>query len=545
MKRVKRYFTAVGLLFAAAPLSACGVGGNGGRAVANCSVFAASYGEVATIENPTYYSSLVDNERADHLGVVVCPYYSLTVGGVQVPVYTTRCAKNLHSFAYVNIQKTDAGKEFDVEVVLTTLEHSTALLKKKPSVTVLPEKRGVSAEIEGNQIKAHLSDFGSFTFTFNKKSEEALTLYLAEKEDLQVPDGWNTVEISPAKHTMQETTYTQRNMVYIFKKGKHLVDCITIPSESWVYLEDGAYLEAYSDGDGATKPVFTCRGGNNVKLFGHGIVDFSPDRGGETYDFVRKGTFDFHGCNNFMVKGIVSINANTWTLCFTNCENVYVEGVMLFGYRVYSDGIMLSDCRDSLVTKCFVRTGDDAMETKSTFGGEGTRNVTYRDNDCWTDKGIGYGVIWETNADVKDVYFEDCSVGFAQSNWHTRLGALAIQLGDHAYSVSNVHFEDIEIYRCDSEAVINLGLSEKGKRIENIYFKNVHCKTTAGYLFRLYEHDLSTQGARFGDIYLDNVSKNGVTLTEENRNDNSLSMVNYSIGYSGWLESKFVHINIL
>ncbi len=544
MKGMKFAFTAMACVFAAAALSGCG-GGGGKGAVSNCTVSPISYGVTETVDDPDYYSTLVDNDRADHLGVVVCPYYSLTVGGVEVPVYSTRCAKNLHSFAYVDIEKTDAEKDFGVEVVLTTLEHSTVLTKKNPSVTVLPEKRGVAAEIDGGKITAYISSFGSFTFTFNKRSEQALTLYLAQKEELQVPDGWDTVEIEPAKHTMRETTYTKSNTVYIFKQGKHLVDCITIPSESWVYLEDGAYLEAYPDGEGAANPVFTSSGGKNVKLFGHGIVDFSPDRGGEAYDFVRKGTFNFNGIDNFTVKGLISINSNTWTMCFTNCENVYIEGIMLFGYRVYSDGIMLSDCRDSLVTKCFVRTGDDAMETKSTYGGEGTHNVTYRDNDCWTDKGIGYGVIWETNADVSGVYFKNCSVGFAQSNWHTRLGALAIQLGDHAYSVSDVHFEDIEIYRCESEAVINLGLSEKGKRIENIYFRNVHCALTAGYLFRMYEHDLSTQGARFGNIYLDNVSKNGVKLTAENRNDKSLNMTNYAIGYSGWSEEKIVHINTL
>ena len=523
-------------------LPAVSCGGGAKAALVNCGVTAVEFEKPAAVEDPVYYSSLTTDDASEN-GVIVCPYYSLTVGGTTVPVYSTRCAKNLHSFAYVTIEKTDSDKAFEVEIELTALAHCTVLQKKEASVTVLPEKRGVEAKIQGGKIKARLSAFGSFTFTFNKKSEQALTLYRAEKEELQIPEGWNTVMLEPGKHLLEETTFSQSQTVYIFKKGTHLVDSVQIPTESRVHLEDGAYLEAYPDGAGGAKAVFRCVNGKNVTLSGHGIVDFSADRGGETYDFVRKGTFDFQGCENFTVKGIISINANTWTLCFTDCDNVYIEGVLLFGYRVYSDGIMLSDCRDSLVTKCFVRTGDDAMETKSTSGGGFTRNVTYLDNDCWTDKGIGYGVIWETNSDVEEVYFKNCSIGFAQSNWHDRLGALAVQLGDHYKSVRNVHFEDIEIYRSDCKAVINLGLSENGNRIEDIYFKNVHCKTTAGVLFRLYEKDLENSNARFGDIYLDNVSKNGVVLTAENCGNRG--MTEYVIATNGWTAEKFVHINTL
>lgn len=522
------------------PLAACG----GGKKTANCTATPVEFDGIEKVDNPVYYSSLVSNEASDN-GIIVCPYFALTVAGAEVPVYSTRCAKNLHSFAYVNIEKTDKDKGFDAEVVLTALDKSDVLNKKNASVAVLPEKRGVTAEISGKTVKAHLTDYGSFTFTFNKKSEQALTIYLAEKETLKVPEGWDTVELQAEKHTMAETTFKNSETVYVFKRGRHLVDCITIPSDSWVYLEDGAYLEAYPDGDGANSAVFYSRGGKNVKFFGHGIVDFSADAGGENGE-IKKGAFNFYGIENFTVKGVVSINSNTWTWCFTNCENVYIEGVMAFGYRVFSDGIMLSDCRDSLVTKCFVRTGDDGMETKSTSGGAGqTRNVVYRDNDCWTDKGKAYGVIWETNSDVEDVYFKDCSVGFALANWSAKTCALNISLGDNYYSVRNIHFENIEIYRCESESVIGFELCEQGNKIENIYIKNVHCKSTASYLLKLWEHDVANSNARFGDIYLDNVSKNGVKLTPENMDDKNLSMTKFIITTKGWTPEKFIHINTL
>lgn len=338
---------------------------------------------------------------------------------------------------------------------------------------------------------------------------------------------------------MAETTFKNADTVYYFEKGRHLVDSVSIPSDAWVYLEAGAYLEAYADGEGKYSPVFRTNGTQNVKLYGHGAVDFSACMGG---DSIQKGAFDFHGAKNIAVDGILSVNSNTWTLCFTDCENVNVSRSLLFGYRTYSDGIMLSDCRDSLVTKCFVRTGDDAMETKSTSSQGYTDNVTFRDNDCWTDKGLGYGVVWETNHDVKNVTFIDCSVGFAQSDWDERLGALAVQLGDHYNTVKNIRFENIEIYRCYSPAVINCELKQSGKLIDEIYIKDVHCSYAVGYLLRLAEVNLENAAARFGTFYLDNLSKNGVALTQETRDDEY--MLKFVVR-ADWNAEKYVKINTL
>lgn len=151
-------------------------------------------------------------------------------------------------------------------------------------------------------------------------------------------------------------------------------------------------------------------------------------------------------------------------------------------------------------------------------------------------------MIWETNRDVKNVTFIDCSVGLAQADWTDRVGALVIQLGDHFNTVQNIRFENIEIYRCYCPAVINCELKQEGKLIDEVYIRNVHCAFATGYLLRLAEVDLRNP-ARFGTFYLDNVSKNGIVLTEENRNDDY--MMNFIIGTSGWTPERYVFINTL
>ena len=83
-------------------LPAVSCGGGAKAALVNCGVTAVEFEKPAAVEDPVYYSSLTTDDASEN-GVIVCPYYSLTVGGTTVPVYSTRCAKNLHSFAYVTI----------------------------------------------------------------------------------------------------------------------------------------------------------------------------------------------------------------------------------------------------------------------------------------------------------------------------------------------------------------------------------------------------------------------------------------------------------
>ncbi len=510
------------------------------EAAINCAVQSISFEGINNVDSIDKYDSekaigSVSNDGPTENGIIISPYYTLKVAGVDVPVYATRCGHNPHSFAMVNLEKLSDSK-FEALVELTALSADCAILKNKAMAVVLPQKRGVVADLGQGKLTAVINDFGSFTFAFNKKSEQGLTLYVYEKQEFILPDGYNKVELEAVEHSFRDTQFTDKKTVYVFKKGRHTVQSVYIPSNSSVYFEDGAYIEINPDGEGARSSSFLCEnGGENIKLYGHGIVDFSACMGG---DNKIKSAFNFHGAKNITVDGIVSINSNTWTVCFTDCENVLVSRVMVFGYRTYSDGIMLSDCRDSLVKKCFVRTGDDALETKSTSSNGYTYNVTFKDNDCWTDKGIGYGVIWETNHSVENVTFIDCSIGFAQSNWTERLGALSIQLGDRYETVTDVYFKNIEIYRSYCPAVINCELKQKGKMIGDIYFENITCGYSEGYLLRLAEVELENNSAHFGAFYLDNVRMNGELLTDDNKSD----MTKYVIG-SSWSPNKNVKIN--
>lgn len=66
-------------------------------------------------------------------GVIYSPYYTLTVNGEDVPVYATRSANGIHSFAYIDVEVTDKAKEFALNTEVTVLDAGSVLSERQPS----------------------------------------------------------------------------------------------------------------------------------------------------------------------------------------------------------------------------------------------------------------------------------------------------------------------------------------------------------------------------------------------------------------------------
>lgn len=296
----------------------------------------------------------VNNDDPVENGIVSSPWFSLKVNEIEVPVYATRCGLGVHSFAWI-----DAAKSEETPLLEVFLTVQSAY----KSVVVLPESAGVAAELSEKTVRATIEAYGSFSFVFDRKPEGALTLYVAPEEELNVPEDWKIERFSPGRYTREETTFSDSRTAYVFEAGRYEITSISVPSDSVVWFERGAYMEVYADGKGDYYGALRSAGTQNIRIAGRGLFDFSAVQGG---DSKVKGVFSFSRVTNAEFSGVVSINSNNWSLCFTDSENVDISRCMLLGYRTFSDGIMLSDCRNSGAKHCFLRTGDDAVETKST-----------------------------------------------------------------------------------------------------------------------------------------------------------------------------------
>lgn len=550
---MRKFYQAVGMMMAS--LCLCAVSACGGTPPAappsdkvepNCTVEFAQYQHVKEVDDLVAYQGDVATNLPVQNGVIVSPYYTLKLNGTVVPVYATRTANGIHSFAYVDVAVTDAAKPFALAVEIAIGSRSTVLSASKPNVTVLPESTGVTAALTDRTVTATVTKTGSYSFVFNRSHKEALTLFVAEKEDTAALFGdYRVQSIEPDDYSTPDTRnamlFTEGETVYYFKAGRYQVDMIRAPSNSLLYFERGAYLEVMA---GSNR--FAMYGvGENVRIAGRGLIDMSACCGGEEEQPADKSWgLVFDGVKDISFSGMTVINSMTWTLCMNACQDVQIDNCLFFAYRVFADGIMLSDCKNAVVEDNFIRTGDDAFETKSVTASGLTQNVLFQNNAAWTDKAVAYGCIYESVHDTSDVTFKNCSVGFALGVWSNHLGCCVIQLGDRKGCViENITFDNIEIYHSDNAGILNCYIGGSGGRgpgygiIRDIYFRNITVRRNSGAFLNVRTYD--SDNCFIYDLYLDNIVSNGVQLTPENYRKNGY-ITNNAAGYD---LARYVHIN--
>lgn len=433
-------------------------------------------------------------------GMIVSPYVKMKLGGLHVPVYAARAAFSTHSFAYAEVE---GDGEFSIQVELN-------LSQKRNRVVVLPESTGVKANIVGDTtVRAVIEKTGSYTFVFDHNVESAVTLLVRRKEAFAVPEGYACRTIMPGQYTADETNFTEENTVYYFKRGIYYLDCVTLPSHSMAYFEEGTVIRVYG---ATTRSLFRGQpGAHHITVCGRAVIDASA------LESSAQQTFNFCGIDDITVRDITVVNSCSWTVCFTNCHRVHVHDLVLLSYRIFSDGIMLSDCVDSVVEDCFIRTGDDAAECKSTGNGSTrTDNVIFRNIAAWADKGACYGIVFEENYDTQNVTFENCSVGFSLPNWSDHLGCITVYCGNNPKAVDHhIYFRDIEIYctYCASAAFVAF----EGN-IRDIYVDRM----TTRYNYHeapvfLWVRDADK--ASIGDLYLSDITVGTQKLTAVDQHD--------------------------
>lgn len=459
-----------------------------------------------------------NNDMGTKNAVIHSPWHTLKINGTDVPVYTARCGKGSHSFAWVDVA--DHKDDFVLEVTLT-MHRSYAMC------VVLPESKNVKPTLDGKTVKSVITGYGSYTYTFSTDANavatdpvrEPLTIMVTEEEKLKVPAGYDVREIEPGYHEDDALEFTDEEMYYVFKPGLHEISSINVPANSVLWLERGAYLKCtdrITNGYQNTVTAIHMQDCENPQVRGRGLLDMGEVKGG---DNKFKHVVNATRCVKPVVEGLTIINSNTWTMCFYNCDEGLMERNLLLSYRTYSDGLMMSECRDTVGRYNFVRTGDDAIEYKGTgwCGMALGSDCVYEYNDCWTDKGSGYCLTWESACDMTNMVFRNNAVGFAQPVWNNGNNALDCRLGTDADTRwGDVVFKDIEIYHCISPNVIITQMAGKGAILDNILFENitVHSTELAVYAF-------SMTGGSWGsitNIKIKNYNFCGRLITEADKN---------------------------
>ena len=112
--------------------------------------------------------------------------------------------------------------------------------------------------------------------------------------------------------------------VRCFAPGEHHVDELVLHSGETLYLAEGAVLHAH----------LVAVGERNVTVCGRGILDIDGA-------YSRKGRRMTHlyDCDGLTFRDITMTGSYGWSLVFTGCRNVTVEGVNILTWHCTGDGI--------------------------------------------------------------------------------------------------------------------------------------------------------------------------------------------------------------
>lgn len=423
--------------------------------------------------------------------LAISPDYTMTVNGVNVPVYCTpvyvatgNCGA-LQSFAMIDVS--DNNLNLSVTIKANGFTFSKAVVQ--------PATLGVTPSTSGQTITSTIRDYGNYTYLVcdsngNASQQHALVLAVRTYVD-------EDAEIAAYK-----TKYGAENVI-VYDAGTHMVDYVHIKnSNSVVYLRRGSLLvmkhsmNIDSDSDDQSKsetgaassngwgmkryPVMTVNNKNNIQIVGRGTID-----GGQLDWHERRGIMASN-CDGFTIDGINIVNFPEWGVITYICKNVSIKNVLLFGFKTNSDAFALCNTQNATVTNCFARTGDDMFEVKTlgsgNMGKDVSKNITYTDCVAWGSKARAFGITGEVEQNISDVTFKDCAVIFRDATWdNSRLGSLVIIVEVGSGNVSNVTFENIQVYN-DAGRAINISILKSGEannKIDNIMFRNVNYNASA------------------------------------------------------------------
>ncbi|NEG79031.1 polygalacturonase [Bifidobacterium avesanii] len=254
--------------------------------------------------------------------------------------------------------------------------------------------------------------------------------------------------------------------VVLDRPGVHVCDGIELKDGVELVLEDGVTLKASGDEttyrhrpgpfelNANNTPICAfiyAKDRRNVAITGAGAIDGNyerfilPDQGDEPhlkfYAYPRPMTVYLEHCEGSRLHGVTLCNAPFWTVHLVGCVDTAIREVTIRNEMRMpnTDGIDVDRCRNTVIERCIILTGDDGICPKCT-------EETARYGDCCN--------LWVRDCHIESQSsaikfgsssfgnFENCS--FEGITIRNSNRALAFQLRDRG-SARNIAFRDVTI----------------------------------------------------------------------------------------------------
>lgn len=321
------------------------------------------------------------------------------------------------------------------------------------SATIRPTSLGIEATVEGDIISFTLDRHVDLMLEINNDKWQALHLLTNEiDDDAPNQDSENVWYFGPGLNN---------GSAYAKVDGGNL----TVPSDTTVYLDSGAFLTA--------RLLF-----NNVSnsgIRGQGFLYNSPNG----------GAILIEGSSNILVEGVTSLNASGFSLTTGEAKNVHINRYRSFSSAGNGDGLDFFCSQDILAENCFLRNSDDTLAIyghRWDYYGE-TRNITLRDSVLLPD--IAHPINIGTHGDpespetLSGIHISNIDILDHNEAQMWYQGCIAINAGD-ANHVQDVLVEDVRVEKITRGQLVNLRVMQNGRwttapgsSIRDVTFRNL------------------------------------------------------------------------
>ncbi|KAH8742828.1 pectin lyase fold/virulence factor [Diaporthe sp. PMI_573] len=352
--------------------------------------------------------------------------------------------------------------EFNLHsITISSLDYAQAPLEVRAqynagevhSATIRPLSLGIKPFVEGNVISFALDRHVDLMLEINNDKWQALHLLTNEiDENAPTKDSESVWYFGPGLNN---------GSAYAKVDGGNL----TVPSDTTVYLDSGAFLNA--------KIFF-----NNVSnsgIRGHGFLYNSPNG----------GAILIERSSNIFVEGVTSLNASGFTLTTGEAKNVHINRYRSFTSAGNGDGLDFFCSQDILAENCFLRNSDDNLAIyghRWDYYGE-TRNITFRDSVVLPDIAhpinIGTHGNPESPETLSGIHISNIDILDQNEGQMWYQGCISINAGD-ANHVQEVLVEDVRVEKITRGQLVNLRVMQNGRwttapgsSIRNVTFRNL------------------------------------------------------------------------
>jgi hypothetical protein len=410
--------------------------------------------------------------------------YTVTVNGMDVPVYTARVDEGYRTSPLV-IDETYSFSGFDcsgpVDVVVWSCQPLTALSIRSCGGVI-------EAKLDGRSASFTLEQNGNFLIERNGNGRKDPLLLFA-----------NPIEENPPREGDPGVVY--------FAPGRHDAGTIELHDHETLYLAGGALVT----GRVVAK-------GDHIRIMGRGILENE----GELYSFKKMIQLD--ECKRARIEGIIiRKNSLGWTVVPERCDGVVISNIKICGsYRGNDDGIDPVNTRDMLVEDCFIRTKDDCFAFKG-MDDEGKSNcedITVTRCMFWSDQCCAVLLGDESRAAfMRNITIRDCFIPYLSHEGYPKK-FLMLHAGEDM-RLEHVFIENITIGgEGQDHNYIELACefnqwckTETVGSIRDIRLRNVHLNgKEGGYFIVMKGHD-----AEYGieEVTFDNCTINGAAITAD------------------------------